>query len=568
LPAVLAEQAKKYPEKTYLAERRGGPQADWYHASYAEVYRQSRSVAAWLLSQNIPNNRPVLILSGNSILHAVVKYGAMMARIPACPVSVQYSLAPGDFGRLKHVVDMLRPAVVFAEATTVFRRALETVNFADALLVTDDPSQLHGLTSTTQSVATGELLSMVETPDLKNQVDASIAAINPEDAALYMLTSGSTSKPKAVIQTLRMLTANITQACQVLGDAVGWGDVVIEWLPWSHVSGAVPKMCVLYSGGTLFIDGGKPVPGLFAESLQNLREIKPRSYINVPFGYAMLIDALEQDADLRQDFFSHLRLALYGGAGLSQALYERFQRLAVQTIGERIFFTTAYGMTETTSGCMSIYFPTEEVGIGLPMPGLTLKLVRNADRYEVRLKGPMITPGYLGQAQENARLFDEEGFFLTGDAAEWHDPTDIQQGLKFAGRLTEEFKLTNGTWVRAGHLRTLLLEAFAPLVSDLLLCGENRDYLAVLVWPKAPIDETHRAELAARLAAFNAGRGSSERIKVLGLLTDPPSVEGHEVTDKGTVNQRVALARRAAHVEELYAQNGVSPHLIYPSSNS
>jgi feruloyl-CoA synthase len=392
-------------------------------------------------------------------------------------------------------------------------------------------------------------------------VSKSIEAIEPDEPTLYMLTSGSTSLPKAVIQTQRMLASNLAQGQQVLGATAGWDDVMLDWLPWNHVSGAYTKMGTLTSGGTLYIDGGRPMPGAFDESLQNLKEIAPKFYVNVPFGYAMLADAIEKDDELRRRFFGNLRLALYGGAGLPQALYDRFQQLAVDTVSERIFFTTGYGATETSSGCMAIYFPTEEVGIGLPMPGLTLKLVPNADRYEVRLKGPMITPGYLGLSDEdNRKIFDDEGFYRTGDAAQLHDPNDLGKGLKFAGRLAEEFKLSSGTWVSAGRLRAQLIEALSPLVSDLLICGENRDRLAILAWPKAAIDAALEADIAARLRSFNAGRGASERITSFSILREPPSVDAHEVSDKGTINQRVALLRRAADVDRLYQQ----PELLNP----
>lgn len=551
LPQALAARAAEHPQKTYLAERRGGPEAPWSRASYGEVDAQSRAVAAWLLARRIPAGRSLLILSGNSVMHAVVKYGAMAARLPACPVSVNYALMGGDYGRLRHVIDLVRPAVVFAEQTQTFRAALQSVDFGDAALVTDDPTLVEGTQGSGPLVSTASVLATPAGPE----VDASIAAIDPDEASLYMLTSGSTSLPKAVIQTQRMITSNLAQGRQVMGDTAGWSDVMLDWLPWSHVSGAFTKMGTLTSGGTLYIDGGRPMPGAFDESLQNLKEIAPKFYVNVPFGYAMLADAIEKDDELRQRFFGNLRLALYGGAGLPQALYDRFQQLAVDTVGERIFFTTGYGATETSSGCMAIYFPTEEVGIGLPMPGLTLKLVPNADRYEVRLKGPMITPGYLGlSAEDNRKIFDDEGFYRTGDATQLHDPNDLGKGLKFAGRLAEEFKLSSGTWVSAGRLRAQLIEALSPLVSDLLICGENRDRLAILAWPKAAVDAALEADLAARLRSFNSGRGASERITSFSILREPPSVDAHEVSDKGTINQRVALLRRAADVDRLYQQ--------------
>ena len=549
LPKVLAQQAVDQPSKTYLAERRGGKDGAWTHASYAEVNTQSQSVATWLLARNIDRSRTVLILSGNSIAHAVIKYGAMAARIPSCPVSVNYALMGGDYGRLKHVIGLVKPAVVFAEHTALYKEALESVDFGDAAIITDHPSMLGHVVGSGQCFATLDVLST----KVSAAVSDSIEAIDPDEPTLYMLTSGSTSLPKAVIQTQRMLAANSAQGRQVLGPTAGWDDVMLDWLPWNHVSGAYTKMGTLTSGGTLYIDGGRPLPGAFEESLRNLKEIAPKFYVNVPFGYAMLADAIEKDQELRERFFGNLRLALYGGAGLPQALYDRFQQLAVDTVGERIFFTTGYGATETSSGCMAIYFPTEEVGIGLPMPGLTLKLVPNADRYEVRLKGPMITPGYLSFSQaENQKLFDEEGFYRTGDAAQLHDPEDIGKGLKFAGRLAEEFKLSSGTWVSAGRLRAQLIEALSPLVADLLICGENRDRLGILLWPKTPVSDALESEIAKRLTAFNVGRGASERITCFSLLSEPPSVDAHEVSDKGTINQRVALTRRAADVERLF----------------
>ena len=560
LPQELAARAAAHPQKTYLAERRGGAEAPWYLASYGEIDKQSRAVAAWLLARGIPAGRSLLILSGNSVMHAVFKYGAMAARLPACPVSVNYALMGGDYGRLKHVIEMVRPAVVFAEQTPAFRAALESVDFGDAALVTDDPSLIAGTKGSGPVVATASVLATPAGTD----VDASIASIDPDEASLYMLTSGSTSLPKAVIQTQRMIASNLAQGRQVLGDTAGWSDVMLDWLPWSHVSGAFTKMGTLTSGGTLYIDGGKPLPSMFAESLRNLKEISPKFYVNVPFGYSMLADALDKDEELRRRFFGNLQLALYGGAGLPQALYDRFQQLAVDTVGERVFFTTGYGATETASGCMAIYFPTEEVGIGLPMPGLTLKLVPDGDRYEVRLKGPMITPGYLGHGEKNRAIFDEDGFWRTGDAAQLHDPADIGKGLKFAGRLAEEFKLSNGTWVAAGRLRASLVEAFAPLLGDFVICGENRERLTTLTWPKTPVDDTLRTELSRRLGVFNVGRGASERVEALLLLDEPPRADAHELSDKGTINQRVTLLRRAADVERLESGQP-DPRIVLPS---
>jgi len=554
LAAQLAERATEHPDRLCLAER-AGPGGPWQRHSYADVRRHSDAFAQWLLDRRLPPGRCLMILSGNSVAHVVAKFGGFGARVPVCPVSANYSLMPGDFGRLRHVVALVKPAVVFAEPTEKYRRALETVDFGDAVVVTADPGALSR-----PAVSYAEVLA---TP-ITDAVAHGIATLDPDAPAAYMLTSGSTSVPKAVIHTQRMMAANVAQGRYVLSQTAGWDEVMLDWLPWSHVSGACNQFATMSSGGSFYIDGGRPMPGLFDETLRNIREIPQTFHINVPFGYSMLVDALEKDADLRQKFFARLRLALYGGAGLPQALYERFQQLAVDTIGQRIFFTTGYGATETTSGFMSIYFPTEEVGIGLPMPGATLKLVPNGERYEVRVRGQIVTPGYLSNPEANRAIFDEEGFYLTGDATQFHDPSDIQKGLKFAGRIAEDFKLATGTWVVAGRLRAEWIEACAPLVADAVVCGESREYVAVLAWPKAAPSDALRAELAARMRDFNRGRGASERVERLLLLAEPPSVDQHEVSDKGSINQRVTIARRAADVERLYATTP-DPAIILPA---
>jgi feruloyl-CoA synthase len=557
LPAQLADWAARDPGRPCIAQRdgKGGP---WIRRSFGEFKAAADAVTQWLLDLRVPPGRSLLILSGNSIGHAVVKFGGMASGIPVCPVSANYGLMAGDFGRLRHVVNLVRPYVVFAEQTPAFKRALETVDFGDATIITADPGAVAR-----PATRLADVLATRVTP----AVAQAIAALDPDAHSLYMLTSGSTSMPKAVVQTQRMVCANIAQARQVLAQTAGWTENMLDWLPWSHVSGACNQFATLCSGGSFYIDDGRPLPGLFDESLRNIKEIPPSFHINVPFGYAMLADALEKDAELRERFFRNLRLALYGGAGLPQALYDRIQRLAVDTIGERIFFTTGYGATETTSGCMSIYFPTEAVGIGLPMPGMTLKLVPNGPRYEVRVRGQIVTPGYLANPEANRGIFDEEGFYRTGDTAQLHDPDDIQKGLRFAGRLAEDFKLGTGSWVAAGKLRAEFLEAFAPLIADVVVCGENLSYIGLLAWPKVPRTPELEAELRARLQAFNAGRGLSERVERLALLTEPPSADQHEVSDKGTINQRVALARRAADVARLY-ETVPGPEILLPATAS
>lgn len=567
VPNLLLEldrQVQDKPDQAYLCQRADTSHA-WQVLTYREAQQGAHALAQWLINRQIGPDRSVLILSGNSHGHAIVKLGAMAAGVPVCPISVNYALMGGDYGRLKHVIQLVKPAVVYAENTQRFCAALSDVDYGDAIVITDDPAILP---SPITAVSTADVLNTPVGPSLS----ASIAALDPNAPAAYMLTSGSTSLPKAVIQTQRMITANLAQGRQVLGEAAGWKEVMLDWLPWNHVSGAFTMMGVLTSGGTLYIDEGRPLPGAFDTTIANLKEIPVSFFTNMPSGYAMLADALEADDKLRDVFFRKLRLALYGGAGLPQALYDRFQRLAVETTGKRIFFTTGYGATETSSGCLAIYFDTEEVGIGLPMPGLQVKLVPLEDRYEVRMKGQMITSGYLGVQAQPGEMFDADGFFKIGDAAQFCEPGNIHRGLKFAGRLAEEFKLANGTWVSAGNLRAAVVQACSPLISDALICGLNREYVAVLAWanPTAVAQllgenmsddvETWlastpvRDKIAAALRAHNqALPGTSTRIVRFALLQDPPSIDGHELSDKGTVNQSVAQRRRASDVEQLYA---------------
>jgi len=562
IPRELGTWAARQPDKTYLAER-PAPAMAWRRYSYADTWRAVSALAQWLLDRGISRDRSVLILSGNSFLHAIVKYAAMSARVPVCPVSANYSLMGGDYVRLRHVISLIRPAVIFAEQADRFGPALDSVDTADALLITDDPGALSK-----PAVAMADVLTTLPGPALAESVDA----IDPDEASVYMLTSGSTSLPKAVVQTQRMITANLAQGRQVFGETAGWRETMLDWLPWSHASGTVTQMGVLTSGGTLYIDDGRPVPGLFEQSIRNLKEIPIQFFINVPVGYAMLADELESDKHLRRQFFSRMRLMLYGGAALPRPLYERLQQLAVDTIGKRILFSSGFGATETTSGCMSIYFETEEPGIGLPMPGLSLKMVPLRDRYELRVKGPMICRGYLNMVDGNTGLFDEDGYFRLGDCARLLDPSDIQKGLAFAGRLAEEFKLSTGTWVSAGHLRSEVLQACHPLLTDALVCGEGRDYVAVLAWPNlgaccklAGVDPTMSpqqvlAHAAVRdwvlrgIRSHNAQHAaSSTKVCRIAFLLTPPSIDAHEVSDKGTINQLLALRRRPGDIDRLYA---------------
>lgn len=551
LPRVLAAQAARLGDQPYLVQRRG-PQREWTPHSYAQTKRDTDAIAQWLLDRGIPRDRPILLLSGNSVAHALVKFGGMAVGVPACPVSANYGLMDSNFARLRHVVQLTRPAVVFVEQALPFARALEQVDFGDAIVLTATPEDApRGAESLADVLATPVTAAVAER----------IAALHGDDHAAYMLTSGSTGLPKAVVQTYANITANIAQALQTIGPAAGWHGTTMDWLPWNHVSGAFGKMNTLVAGGTLYIDEGKPVPGpLWQESLRNLREVPGSYYVNVPLGYQLLVEALEADEDLRRTFFRDLRVLLYGGAGLPQPIYERLQRLAVATIGKRLMLISAYGSTETTSGCLAIHFETDKVGLGVPMPGIRVKLVPVDHRYEVRIAGPVITPCYLRDPTRTAESRDEEGYYRMGDLAVFHDPLRPEQGLAFAGRLAEEFKLGSGTWVCGGQLRAELLRRLAPLVDELVLCGDGQTSVGVLAWPNRAALESAgvdglRSAIRERLAAHNAANpGASTAVRRVSLLQEPPNAGAHELSDKGTVNRSAVLMRRVADVERLYSE--------------
>jgi feruloyl-CoA synthase len=414
-------------------------------------------------------------------------------------------------------------------------------------------------------------------------VAASIAGITPDTVGKLLFTSGSTGMPKAVINTQRMMCANVAQARQARNSASDRTMVVLDWMPWNHTMGGNALFnAVLGEGGTLYIDDGRPVPGQFDETLRNLREVSPTYYANAPSGYAALAAAMEKDALLCHSFFQNLELMAYGGARLPDDLYLRMQALAVQTVGQRIVFYTGWGSTETAPTSTGTYWETDRVGlIGLPFPGVELKMVPTTSsgpqarvaKYELRLRGINVTPGYHGQPELTAAAFDEEGFYKIGDAGSFVDPDDPHQGLVFAGRVTEEFKLTTGTFVHVGELRTDCIAACSPVLLDALVTGQDRAWVGLLAWPnlaacrlligqpEASFEQlvAHpavRARVAEGLAAHNAGTAgaSSRRIARVLLLTEPPSIDGNELTDKGYINQRAGLSRRAEWVERLYAE--------------
>ena len=515
-------------------------EGNWTYRSYRELKRDIDGAAQWMLD-HLPRGAALLVMAENSLAVAVMTFAALSAGVVIVPVSVAYGLVGGDHGRLRHVLARTRPSAIFADPHPALAAAVAAVKPSGATVISTDPSAFD------DAVAYDELVSTAAT----DAVARSIEALPVDAPAIYMLTSGSTGMPKVVPQSMRALAACGAQGLDLIGRAAGWDEVMLDWLPWHHAAGASVLRTCLLEGGTLHIDAGKPLPGLFDTTIANLREISVAYFNNVPAGYAMLVDAFEKDPELRRSFFRRMRLMLYGGAGLPQPVYDRLQALAVQETGHRIHMTTGYGMTETVSGCMAIHFPTDKVGIGLPAPGLELKLVPRDGRYEVRLRGPNVMKGYLDEPERNANVFDDEGYYCTGDVARFHDEADPGQGLAFAGRLAEEFKLANGSWVYGGALRELLLKALPDQIADLVLADDGRPYLALLAWPKP--GATLEA-IAAGVAQVNAGqRGGSAEIRRVALFDAPPDPRTHEVSDKGTINRRAVLDNRAALVERLFA---------------
>jgi feruloyl-CoA synthase len=565
LPSLLAKWAIEKPDNIWLAQRRG-PERHWYKVTFAQAKRQIDALTQALIDLKIEEGRPLAILSGNSIEHALITLAAMQARIPAAPISPAYSLLSQDHGKLKTVFGLIRPGAIFMQDGPPFERALAALDIAGMPLI-------H-VARAPQNLASRTFDDLLKT-QVTDAVAASIAAIEPETIGKFLLTSGSTGTPKAVINTQKMMCANVAMTSQIRPRGPDDPPLVfLDWTPWNHTMGGNSLFnAVLFEGATLYIDDGRPQPGLIDETLRNLREISPTYYANVPAGYAMLATAFERDDALSHNFFKDLGLIAYGGARLPDDLYDRIQALAVRATGERIFFYTGWGSTETAPVATGTYWDTERVGlIGLPFPGVELKLVPLGSKYELRLRGITITPGYYHQPDLTAAAFDEEGFYKIGDAGVFVDPADPAQGLIFAGRVVEDFKLTTGTFVNVGPLRVAAIAAASPIVQDALVAGQDRPAIGLLAWPNleacrqiigdpaASLDDIVRhpvllAHLRDGLAAHNreVGASTSLRIARAMLMSEPPSMDGNELTDKGYINQRAGLERRAALVEALYS---------------
>jgi feruloyl-CoA synthase len=559
----LEHWARRAPERFFLGER-SSVDAPWTTITYNDALRQVRAAGAWILSQSMSAARPLVILSDNSIEHALFALGAMHVGVPVASISPAYSLMPKDFDKLKSMIALLDPGAIYLSSLTPFAPALAAIK------------PLHSATIVSGDTESGDAISfrsIAATPETDAVVRA-LAAITPDTIAKFLFTSGSTGTPKAVINTQRMLTSSQQAKAQTWSflDSAPGDLVILDWLPWSHTFGANHNFnLVLRNGGTLYVDGGKPAPGLFATSLANLRSVTPTVYFNVPRGFDMLIAALRDDEELRRRFFTEVKFAFYAGAALPQNLWDALEDLSIKTTGRAIPMVSAWGSTETSPLATDCHFQAERSGnIGVPIPGTELKLVPSGDKLEVRVRGPNVTPGYWKAPELTAKAFDEDGFYLIGDAVTFADPDRPERGLFFDGRVAEDFKLNSGTWVSVGTLRVAGIAALAPLAQDIVVTGHGGDHVRFLVFPNIAACRAHaglsdgastgdviasekvRATIAQGLAKLKAqGSGSSTHATRALLLSEPASVDGGEITDKGYINQRAVLTRRAAAVAML-----------------
>jgi feruloyl-CoA synthase len=572
----LVHWSQEAPTRTLFARRQkqaDGSTGDWRHVSYAEALQTARRIGQGLLNRGLNAERPVVILSENSLEHALLALGCIYAGVPYCPASPAYSTISQDYDKLRHILTTLTPGLVFASDAARYGKAIQTAVGSDVEVVLHE-GHLDGRAVTMFD----DLAATEATP----AVDAAMAATGPDTIAKFLFTSGSTKMPKAVINTQRMWCANQQQMAQsmpVLADAP---PVLVDWLPWNHTFGGNHNFgLTVYNGGTLYIDDGKPTPALMAETLRNLREISPTVYFNVPTGFEAIAHAMKTDDALRASLLKRVRMFFYAGAALAQPIWDSLFESQEREVGERIVMSTGLGMTESGPFAIFVTSPNVKAGdLGVPTPGMELKLVPNSDKVEVRYKGPNITPGYWRAPEETQEAFDEEGFFCTGDAVKWIDETDVHQGLKFDGRIAEDFKLATGTFVSVGPLRGKIIAAGAPYIQDVVITGLNRKEVGALIFPTAAVRglsglgaEASLAEVLASapvVAHFQTvlnhlsetATGSASRIARAVLLSEPPSIDKGEVTDKGSINQRAVLKHRDALVQALH--DGVAPHTLLP----
>jgi feruloyl-CoA synthase len=567
-PSKITERLERFaheaPDRTLFAKRDDA--GSWRTLSYAQALDAARRIGQALLDRGLDAERPLLILSENDLEHAMLALAALHVGVPFAPVSPAYSLISQDFGKLRYIVELMTPGLVFAADGRRYERALRAALPASTeLVVTQAPPADRASTP---------FAALAET-EVTARVDSAYAAVRPDTLAKFLFTSGSTGMPKAVIHTQRMLCSNLQQIVDCLPFMAEEPPVLVDWLPWNHTFGGSHNFgLTLYNGGTLYIDEGKPVPQLIGKTIENLREIAPTVYFNVPRGFEEIAAALDADRALARHFFSRVKMLFYAAAGLSQPVWDRLHRVAEETCGERILMITGLGMTETAPFALCANWEAGRSGlVGIPAPGLELKLAPVEDKLEARYRGPNVTPGFWRQAELTRAGFDEEGFYRSGDAVRFADPANPDLGLMFDGRITEDFKLDSGTWVSVGPLRAKIMAAGAPYVQDVVITGLNRRDVGIMVFPH--VDSCRRlcetlpptaglAEIVADQAVRawfrnlldtlgDGSEGSASRVARGMLLAAPPSIDLGEMTDKGSINQRAVLTHRAVLVDELHA---------------
>ena len=557
------------PERIFLAERSG---AGWREETYQSTLQKVRAIAASLLARGMGPDTPILIMSGNGVDHGLLTLAAHYVGVPTAPIAEQYALIPAARERLEHAISLVKPRMAYVVDADKFAHAITIDALAGVEIVASDVGSQSGVTG----------MDTLLQGDSGVDIDAARGQVTPDSVVKILMTSGSTSAPKGVMTTQRMMCVNQTQIADSLPFLTERPPSVVDWLPWNHVFGGSHNFnMMLANGGSFYIDDGKPLKGLFDRTVENLKMVTGSLVFNVPVGFGMLLQALKSDQDLRQRFFQDLDMIFYAGASLPQDIWQGLEQMALDVKGEVPLMTSSWGLTETAPATMIQQEPTDRSGvIGVPMSGVTLKLVPEEDgRYEVRAKGPNIMPGYYNDPQKTAEAFDGEGYFVTGDAMVFVDPDNMNAGMRFDGRISEDFKLLTGTWVRATALRMSLLGHFAPLAADLVITGQDKSDIGVLIFPnKEAIEAAGHAlddvdgmlsdpslltALRERLAAWNAENASSStRIARAAFFAEPASLVDAEITAKGNLNFRKVLQRRSAILDHLY--NGSHDAVIVP----
>ena len=550
---LIPEWAEKAPQRVFLAQR--GRDGAWQKITYAELWQRVQSVGQAMIDLGARRGDKLAILSGNSIEHAIVMFAAMSVGVVVAPISPNYSLMPGGLARLQDIATLLRPSFVFAQDSEIFADARKIPELAAATWIAADQKAGSVLVQSLYETRSGA------------EFEAAFRSVDREAAAKILFTSGSTGLPKGVINTHKMMASSLQMGALMVSPREA--PVQVEWLPWHHTMGSnVILHGILKHGGTLYIDEGRPVPQLFHKTIANLKEVSPTAMFNVPAGYTLLCEALEADQDLRTNFFRQLDRMSYAGAAISRTTLDKLYHLAKAATGRHIPVMSGYGTTETAPTISTTHWATDTPGeLGLPAPGVELKLIPAGDTYEARVRGPNVTPGYLGRPDLTSAAFDDEGFYRVGDTVSFIDPANPSLGLRFTGRVSENFKLSNGTWVAVGNLRGAALAATHGVLQDVVIAGENRQSCAVLGWLNPVMAKKHAANadgnpnhdpgviafLQQCLRLYNASVGSSERICAFTLLEEPPSLAAGEITDKAYVNQRAVLINRAAQMELIYS---------------